>query len=134
MKFDDISAKNSNKFVYYNENYDPKFKFSTQFSLKLQRFRGCRKDEKCSINHAENPNWTSSKRNNASLIQGRRIVYWNEKSKKCDFYLKIRGIFEQKIQFKKNLNFWTKIHFLRKIRIFSGNDPSRGKNMRGIRI
>ncbi len=47
----DFSAKNSKKFVYYNENMYINSKFQTQFSRKLQRFRGCRKNKKCSIFH-----------------------------------------------------------------------------------
>src|SRR6185312_8564518 len=43
----DFSAKNSKKFVYYNENIN----FQTQLSRKLQRFRACRKNKKCSIFH-----------------------------------------------------------------------------------
>ena len=50
-KFDDFSAKNSNKFVYYNEELVHKFKFQTQLSRKLQRFRTCRTNKKCSIFH-----------------------------------------------------------------------------------
>src|SRR6185437_11460323 len=49
--FHDFFAKNSNKFVYYNENMYTNSKFQTQFSRKLQRFRGCRKNKKCSIFH-----------------------------------------------------------------------------------
>src|SRR3954468_23641878 len=47
----DFSAKNSKKFVYYNEELVHKFKFQTQLSRKLQRFRTCRKNKKCSIFH-----------------------------------------------------------------------------------
>src|SRR5687768_10337554 len=47
----DFSAKNSKKFVYYNEEHVHKFKFQTQLSRKLQRFRTCRKNKKCSIFH-----------------------------------------------------------------------------------
>ena len=39
----DFSAKNSKKFVYYNEELDTNSKFQTQLSRKLQRFRTCRK-------------------------------------------------------------------------------------------
>src|SRR4051812_29710103 len=45
----DFSAKNSKKFMYYNEELVHKFKFQTQLSRKLQRFRTCRKNKKCSI-------------------------------------------------------------------------------------
>src|SRR3954471_5708499 len=45
----DFSAKNSKRFVYYNEELVHKFKFQTQLSRKLQRFRTCRKNKKCSI-------------------------------------------------------------------------------------
>src|SRR3954463_13080570 len=45
------SAKNSKKFVYYNENMYTDSKFQTQLSRKLQRFRTCRKNKKCSIFH-----------------------------------------------------------------------------------
>ena len=41
--------KNSKKFVYYNENMYTNSKFQMQFSRKLQRFRGCRKNKNCSI-------------------------------------------------------------------------------------
>src|SRR3954447_26305146 len=47
----DFSAKNSKKFVYYNEELVHKFKFQTQLSRKLQRFRTCHKNKKCSIFH-----------------------------------------------------------------------------------
>src|SRR6185312_15384435 len=47
----DFSAKNSKKFVYYNEELVHKFKFQTQLSRKLQRFRTCRKNKTCSIFH-----------------------------------------------------------------------------------
>ena len=47
----DFSAKNSKKFVYYNENMCTNSKFQTQLSRKLQRFRGCRKNKECSIFH-----------------------------------------------------------------------------------
>src|SRR3569623_458669 len=40
-------AKNLKKFVYYKENMN----FQTQLSRKLQRFRTCRKNKKCSIFH-----------------------------------------------------------------------------------
>ena len=45
----DFSAKNSKKFVYYNEELVTKFQ--TQLSRKLQRFRTCCKNKKCSIFH-----------------------------------------------------------------------------------
>jgi hypothetical protein len=44
-------CKNSKKLVYYNENMYTNSKFQTQFSRKLQRFRTCRKNKKCSIFH-----------------------------------------------------------------------------------
>ena len=44
----DFSAKNSKTFVYYNEKHE---QFQTQLSRKLQRFRTCRKNKKCSIFH-----------------------------------------------------------------------------------
>ena len=47
----DFSAKNSKKFVYYNEELITNSKFQTQLSRKLQRFRTCRKNKKCSIFH-----------------------------------------------------------------------------------
>src|SRR3569623_1818500 len=47
----DFSAKNSNKVVYYNEELVTNSKFLTQLSRKLQRFRTCRKNKKCSIFH-----------------------------------------------------------------------------------
>src|ERR1041385_1102080 len=47
----DFSAKNSKKFVYYNEELVTNSKFQTQLSQKLQRFRTCRKNKKCSIFH-----------------------------------------------------------------------------------
>ena len=47
----DFSAKNSKKFVYYNEELVTNSKFQTQLSRKLQRFRICRKNKKCSIFH-----------------------------------------------------------------------------------
>src|SRR3954468_17120069 len=37
--------------MYYNEELVHKFKFQTQLSRKLQRFRTCRKNKKCSIFH-----------------------------------------------------------------------------------
>src|SRR4051812_14220915 len=40
-----FSAKNSKKFVYYNGELVHKFKFQTQLSKKLQRFRTCRKNK-----------------------------------------------------------------------------------------
>ena len=43
--------KNSKKFVYYNEELVTNSKFQTQLSRKLQRFRTCRKNKKCSIFH-----------------------------------------------------------------------------------
>src|SRR5688572_8093146 len=54
MKIDakiDFSAKNSKKFVYYNDKLVTNSKFQTQLSRKLQRFRTCRKNKKCSIFH-----------------------------------------------------------------------------------
>src|ERR1700749_4730903 len=42
---------NSNKFVYYNQEITTNSKFQTQLSRKLQRFRACRKNKKCSIFH-----------------------------------------------------------------------------------
>ena len=47
----DFSAKNSKKLVYYNEELVTNSKFQTQLSRKLQRFRTCRKNKKCSIFH-----------------------------------------------------------------------------------
>src|SRR4051812_13094423 len=47
----DFSAKNSKKFVYYNKELVTNSKFQTQLSRKLQRFRTCRKNKKCSIFH-----------------------------------------------------------------------------------
>src|SRR6185437_509848 len=47
----DFSAKNSKKFVYYNEKLVTNSKFQTQLSRKLQRSRTCRKNKKCSIFH-----------------------------------------------------------------------------------
>src|SRR3569833_1481533 len=47
----DFSAKNSKKFVYYNEELVTNSKFQTQLSRKLQRFRTCHKNKKCSIFH-----------------------------------------------------------------------------------
>ena len=47
----DFFAKNSKKFVYYNEELVTNSKFQTQSSRKLQRFRTCRKNKKCSIFH-----------------------------------------------------------------------------------
>src|SRR3954447_15338317 len=47
----DFSAKNSKKFVYYNKELVINSKFQTQLSRKLQRFRTCRKNKKCSIFH-----------------------------------------------------------------------------------
>ena len=47
----DFSAKNSKKFVYNNEELVTNWKFQTQLSRKLQRFRTCRKNKKCSIFH-----------------------------------------------------------------------------------
>src|SRR3569623_550112 len=47
----DSSAKNSKKFVYYNEELVTNSKFQTQLSRQLQRFRTCRKNKKCSIFH-----------------------------------------------------------------------------------
>src|SRR5918994_4045608 len=47
----DFSAKNSKKFVYYNEELVTNSKFQTQLSQKLQRFRTCRKNKKYSIFH-----------------------------------------------------------------------------------
>src|SRR6185312_8379088 len=44
----DFSAK---KLVYYNEEFVTNSKFQTQLSRKLQRFRTCRKNKKCSIFH-----------------------------------------------------------------------------------
>src|SRR3569833_3666703 len=49
VKKTDFSAKNSKKYVYYNENMYTNSKFQTQLSRKLQRFRTCRKNKKCSI-------------------------------------------------------------------------------------
>src|SRR3954451_7178853 len=45
------SIKNSKKFVYYNEELVANSKFQTQLSRKLQRFKICRKNKKCSIFH-----------------------------------------------------------------------------------
>ena len=39
------------KVLYYNEELVNKFKFQTQLSRKLQRFRTGRKNKKCSIFH-----------------------------------------------------------------------------------
>src|SRR3569623_1038451 len=43
--------KKFKKFVYYNEELAHKFKFQTQLFRKLQRFKTCRKNKKCSIFH-----------------------------------------------------------------------------------
>src|SRR3569623_1423324 len=43
--------KNSKQFVYYNEELATNSKFQTQLSRKLQRFRTCHKNKKCSIFH-----------------------------------------------------------------------------------
>ena len=43
--------KKFKKFMYYNEELVYRFKFQTQLSRKLQRFRTCRKNKKCSIFH-----------------------------------------------------------------------------------
>src|SRR3569623_1033996 len=43
--------KNLKKFVYYNEELVTNSKLQTQLSRKLQRFRTCRKNKKCSIFH-----------------------------------------------------------------------------------
>jgi hypothetical protein len=43
--------KQFKKFVYYNEELVTNSKFQTQLSRKLQRFRTCRKNKKCSIFH-----------------------------------------------------------------------------------
>ena len=43
--------KNSKKFVYYIEKLVTNSKFQTKLSRKLQRFRTCRKNKKCSILH-----------------------------------------------------------------------------------
>src|SRR3569623_1033686 len=57
MKIEKIDAKNRffrkkfKKFVYYNEELVTNSKFQTQLSQKLQRFRTCRKNKKCSILH-----------------------------------------------------------------------------------
>src|SRR3569623_731401 len=47
----DFSAKNSKNFVYYNEELVTNSNLQTQLSRKLQRFRTCRKNKKCSIFH-----------------------------------------------------------------------------------
>src|SRR3569623_6533 len=47
----DFSAKNSKKFLYYNEELVTNSKFQAQLSRKLQRFRTCHKNKKCSIFH-----------------------------------------------------------------------------------
>ena len=47
----DFSAKNSKKFVYYNEELVTNSKIQTQLSRKLRRFRTCRKNKKCLIFH-----------------------------------------------------------------------------------
>src|SRR3954464_2395812 len=47
----DFSAKNSKKFVYYNKELVTNSKLQTQLSRKLQRFKTCRKNKKCSIFH-----------------------------------------------------------------------------------
>src|SRR6185437_5415658 len=44
-----IRLKIFKKFVYYNEELVTNSKFQTQLSQKLQRFRTCRKNKKCSI-------------------------------------------------------------------------------------
>ena len=47
----DFSEKNSKKFVYYNKELVTNWKVQTKLSRKLQRFRTCRKNKKCSIFH-----------------------------------------------------------------------------------
>src|SRR6185437_9215241 len=47
----DFSAKNSKKFVYYNEELVTNSKFQTQLPRKLQRFRIYCKNKKCSVFH-----------------------------------------------------------------------------------
>src|SRR5437868_12464020 len=47
----DFYTKNSKKFLYYNEELVTNSNFQTQLSRKLQRFRTCRKNKKCSIFH-----------------------------------------------------------------------------------
>ena len=43
--------KKFKKVCVLQRKHEPKFKFQTQLSRKLQRFKGCRKNEKCSIFH-----------------------------------------------------------------------------------
>src|SRR3569833_1509200 len=47
----DFSAKNSKKYVYYNEELVHKIKFQTQLSRKLQPNRTCHKNKKFSSFH-----------------------------------------------------------------------------------
>ena len=66
-------CKDSNKFVYYNENMYTNSKFQTQFSRKLQRFRICRKNKKCSIFHDLSEYIIFS--------YGCKLLYWSFKQK-----------------------------------------------------
>src|SRR3954463_1306211 len=49
--FHDFKAKNSKKFDYYNENMYTNSYFRMHLSRWGKRFRGCRKNKKCSNFH-----------------------------------------------------------------------------------
>src|SRR6185437_13180900 len=49
--FHDFKAKNSKKFVYYNENMYTNSYFQMHLSRWEKRFRWCHKNKKCSIFH-----------------------------------------------------------------------------------
>src|ERR1700691_5725283 len=82
MKFKRLmqkSIKNSKKFVYYNEELVTNSKFQTQLSRKLQRFRTCRKNKKCSIFHDLSE----------YIIFHMIVNYWNGPLKGWGYFLRL---------------------------------------------
>ena len=77
----DFSATNSKKFVCYNEMHE---QFQTQLSRKLQRFRTCRKNKKCSIFHELSEYIIFS--------YGCKLLDWSFKYKFCSqFFIHLYG-------------------------------------------
>ena len=84
----DFSAKNSKKFVYYNENMYTNSKFQTQLSRQRKRFRIYCKNKKCSNFHELSEYlckvgdfWNFVYYNENMNPESIQVVYWSENLK-----------------------------------------------------
>jgi hypothetical protein len=91
-------------------------KFQTQLSRKLQRFRTCRKDKKCSIFHELSEyiffhmiiNYLSSKSNDSPIIIKNNFLFWNLYRSLKDHSSKLQP-YEKMIYSERS---WKMEHFL----------------------